>query len=332
MFQLAETYDEVKKVVGQCSDEVFLRTATDAFAMIASQMEPEGLRGYLDICSVGCACASGGTCPSTGCGKQCVSLPREVETILGVNCCGSPGLGYGSLFSFHLNGPGDGRTSCKFSWEDRGGFHSTFKDLITPSNLVVYVNTEDDNGKKFVVFGYDSDGNLLQHTVGGEVRKGILIPTIYGYAIPDEGQPRVARITGIFKERSNSMMRLSTTDGSGALGILLGIYEPDETVPQYRRIRLSRPCDWMTIAYKKINPTFHSIYDHVPLKSRMAFLMAVIARKFYREFDFANAHSCEADAVRMELNAQMAADPPTYSPPMILGLNDLKDQDDYHIV
>ena len=337
MFQLAEIYEEAKKIVGQCSDPVFLRVATDAFAMIANKLDPEALRGYLDICTGSCSscdsgCNEGSNCNNPVCGRRCVTLPREVETILGVNIGGQPALGYGELFTFHLNGLGDCRGDCSWSWYDMGGFHSTYKDLITPANLVAYLQTPEDNGKQLIVYGYDENGNVLRHQVGSEWRNGILIPTIFGVAVPDAGQPKVARITGIQKDITVAQIRLSTTDDSGATGVTLGVYEPDETVPQYRRIRLNRSCNWVRIAYRRINPTFRSRYDRVPLKCSLAFLLAVAARKHYREFDLGEAHALEADAARMELEAQATSEPPTYSPPQIIDLNAIRDKQDFPIV
>jgi hypothetical protein len=335
VFQLAEVYDEAKRIVGQCSDPVFFRTATDALSLIANKLEPEALRGYLDICTTSCKCSgnctTGSTCNNAACGRRCVTLPREVETILAVNIGGHPSLGMGELFSFHLNGPGDCKNSCDWSWEDQGGFHSTYRDLITPANLVAFLQTPEDNGKQLVVFGYDVNGNVLRHQVGGEWRNGILIPTIFGVAVPDAEQPKVARITGIFKELTVAQIRLSTTDDSGATGVTLGIYEPDETVPQYRRIRLNRCCNWVRIAYRKINPIFRSRYDHVPLKSRIAFLLAIAARKHYREFALAEAHAFEADAMRLELEAQLTSEPPTYSPPQVIDMNNPRNKSDFDI-
>lgn len=334
MFVLNDIWDEGKKIIGICSDEIALRTFSDALVMIASQLEPEALRAELDIMTCGCSCADGSTCLKSCCGKQCITMPREVETIIAINIGCNPALGYGELFSFHQNaGNQCCKSDCGYSWFDQGGWHSTHRDIITPANLVVFTSTADDDGRQFIVYGYDEHGDILRHQVNGEWKNGILIPTIFGYAIPDSEQPKVARITGIFKETSIGSMRLSTTDDSGATGVLLGIYEFDENVPQYRRVKLSRACKTVRVAYKKRSITFSSRSDHVPLRSRLAFIMAIISRKFYREFDFANAHSAEADAIRMELNAQMSAEPPTYSPPQIIDIgNSIRDKSDWQIV
>jgi hypothetical protein len=333
MIQLAEIYDEARKIIGICDDTKLFRWIADAVSLIANKGDFEGLRGFLDICTAGCCCEEGSNCNAAGgCGRRCVVLPREVQTVIGVNIAGKPSVGFSQLFSFHINGPGDCKKSCDFSWEDKGGNHSTYRDLIIPAKLVVHLQTDEDNGKEVIVYGFDKAGQLLRHQVGTEWRNGAIIPTIFGVALPASDSPIIARITGVFKERTVGSVRLSTIDDTGASGVTLAVYEPDETVPQYRRIRLNRSCNWVRIAYLRNNPTFFSKYDHIPLLSRVALLLAIQARKHYSDLQIADAHAMEADAARLELEAQNKADPPTYFPPQIIDMNNLRDKSDYSIV
>lgn len=330
MFQLNDAWEEARKIFSGCNEPTLLRWMTDAAALIWAKIDTEGTKGYLDVCSVGCNCTDSNGCRQN-CGRRCLTLPREVATVIGVNIGGRPALGYSQLFNFHLNGPGDCRQSCEFSWQDLGASYSTFRDLITPAKLVVYTQTPEDNNKEFIVFGYDSNGNVLRRQVAGEWRNGLAIPTIFGAAIPDDDAPLVARITGIFKEPSVGSMRLSTTDDSGATGVLLGIYEPDETTPQFRRIQLNRACNWARVAYLRNSPNFTSRYDHVPLLSRRGFLLAMQAIKEYNERQLADAHAFEADAARLEAEQQMKLEAPTYMPIQVVSLNHLRGEDYYDI-
>lgn len=335
MFRVDDIYDEAKQILGQCDDKKLFRWLGDAVSLIANKGDFEGWKGWVDICTSGCRC-DGRTRNCTGrdregCGHRCITLPREVETVLAVNIAGQPTLGFGQLFNFHLNGPGDRFQSCEWSWQDQGNWHVTYKDLLTPTNLVVHVATPEDNGKEFTVFGYDDKGNVLRQEINGVFRNGLRIPTIFGVALPDADQPKVARITGLFREPSAMSMRLSTIDDTGTTGVTLGVYEPDETLPQLRRIIVSRACGWVRVAYRKTNPVFSSRFDHVPLKSRIGFLMGVTARKHYSTYSYAEAHAAEADAVRMEVEAQQVAEPPTYSPPQVIDRSQLRDKHDYDI-
>lgn len=334
MFTVNEVYDEAKKIAGMCSDEKLFRWMGDVVTMIANKGDFEGWKGYLDICTAGgCqTCSESKPCRSQCCGRRCISLPREVETPLAVNIGGHPTLGYGQLFNFHLNGMGDCCTPCDWSWQDLGQNYSTMRDLITPAKLVAYLQSPNDNGKRLVVFGYDVNGNLLRRTENGIVVNGYRVPTIYGYAIPDAEAPLIARITGVDKERSEATMRLSTTDDSGSTGVTLGIYEPDETVPQYRRIRINRVCDWIRLAYRKSNPVFFSKSDHIPLKSRVGFLLGMQARKEYADNDLAEATAYEAQAARLEIEAQTATESPTHFPMQVIDRSEsIRDKSDYWI-
>ncbi len=332
MFRVADIFDEGKKIIGQCSDELFFRLCGDVVTMIANKADFEGWKGSIDICTAGCSCTTGQNCNlGACCGKRCITLPREVSTPIAVNIGGQPALGFGQLFNFHLNGPGDCRQSCEWSWQDQGNWHVTYKDPTIPAELVVHLQTPEDNNKQFIIYGYDSAGQKLRRESGGQWVDGLQLPTIHGSAIPGTPATFVARITGLFKEPSAGSMRLATTDSNGQSGVNLGVYEPDETLPQLRRIILNRSCNWARVAYIKTTPTFDSRFDHVPLSSRLGFLLGMQAVKSYKALDFASAHSCEADAARLELEAQQKLEPPTYMPMQVIDRNNLKDKADYDI-
>lgn len=340
MFILDDIWDEGKNIMGACSDQRLLRWFSDAIALVANKADLDGLRGTLDICTVGCRCGTsnigcnqpGGTCNNpAGCGRKCVTLPREVETVIGIQIGGQPVLFRGELFQFHLNGPGSCRTICEWAANDMGHNFCTLRDIITPAKLVCYLETPDDNNKKFIVFGFDDKGQELKRQVAGQWVKGYQVPTVYGVAVPDDQAPLVARITNITKDITIGNVRLATVDSSGTTGINLGIYEPDETVPNYCRIQLNRSCNWVRIAYLKVNPTFRSRYDHVPLRSPRAVLLALQAIKHYSEKLYAEAHLVEADAARLEVEAQLKAEPPTYNPIMVVDMSQPRDKFDYDI-
>lgn len=327
-----DVYDEAKSIIGVCDDRKLFRWLGDAVSLLANKEDLEGWKLFLDICTMGCGCCKGNTCNSpAGCGRRIITLPREVDTVLGVNIGGQPVAGFSQLFSFHLNGPGDCRTTCEWKWQDLGTFHLTYRDLTTPSLLVGYSGTAEDNGKSFIVYGYDNHDNVLRRRENGVWLDGYRVPLIYGYAIPPVDAPLVKRITGLYKDPTVKSARLSTIDSSGTTGVLLGIYEPDETLPQLRRIQLNRSCNWVRVACRKKNPTFKSRWDHIPVRSRVGLLLAVQARKHYSDRQIAEAHSMEADAARMELEAQYAAEPPTMMPPQVIDWSNPRDKYDYDI-
>jgi hypothetical protein len=333
MFIVDDIYDEAKKIFGACDDTKLFRWIGDAASLIINKGDFEGLKGTLDICTAGgCGCSQGvNTCTSNArCGRRCVTLPREVNNVLAVNIGGKPTLGYGQLFNFHLNGPGDCKTTCDWSWQDQGNWHATFRDIGTPTKVISYLQTDEDNGKKLIVYGYDDKGQKLRRKVGGDWLDGYQVPTIFGLAVPDTSAPKIARITGVFKDLTAGSIRLASIDEDNN-SVPLAVYEPDERIPQYRRIQLNRSCNWVRIAYMKAPGTFSSRYDHIPLHSRVGFLLAMTARKRYSEYELAEAHAFEADAARLEIEAQMKVEPATYNPLQVVDLNNPRDKADYDI-
>ncbi len=319
MFRVDDIYDEAKKIIGTCDDTKLFNWCGDVVTMIANKGDFEGFKGWIDIC----------TTNESDCGKKCLSLPREVETVLAVNIGGRPTLGYGTLFNFHLNGMGDCRTACDWSWQDQGGWHHTYRDILIPKRLVAQLQTAEDNNKELIVCGYDSAGNKLRRKVGDTWFDGWQVPTIYGVAVPDTTAPTIARITSVYKAKTAGSIKLATEDN-----ILLGVYEPDETIPQYRRIQINRSATWVRVAYMKRNPTFTSRYDHIPLRSRVGFLLGVQARKYYAAENLAQGNAFELNATRLELEAQQKSEPNTTANPIqvVDRSQSLVDKSDYDIV
>jgi len=315
MFQVADVYEEAKGISGFCDQEKLFRWITDAIQLIANKSDFDGWMGFVDLCVDG----------------QCVTLPREVDNVLAVNIGGTPTLGRNQLFNFHLNGPGDCNEVIPYSYQDRG-FFPTYKDIVDPVQLIAFVDKASDEGKELRVYGYDSNGHPVRQQVGGVWQDGYLIPTIYGLAVPDVDMPKFSRITRVRKANTDGVIRLSTLDDAGTSGIFLGVYEPDENEPWYRRIKLGKTATWVRLAYRKAAPTIKSLYDRVPLRSRMALLMAMSALKYYRETDLANATAYEVHATRMETEANDVVESPTSTPIQVIDFNNLQDKYDCDIV
>lgn len=58
---------------------------------------------------------------------------------------------------------------------------------------------------------------------------------------------------------------------------LIGQYHPTEVNPQYRKIRIGKPCAWARISYRIQTPSITSIYDFIPLEQERAIITAVHA-------------------------------------------------------
>lgn len=311
MFRVADVEEEARKIMGVCDDTKLFRWLGDTVSLIANKGDFEGWKGWLDICTSG--------------DGHCITLPREVETVLAVNIGGHPTLGYGTLFNFHLNGMGDCRRRCDWSWQDQGAWHFTYRDIVTPGRLVAQLQLPDDNNKELIIYGYDNQGQKLRRLKDNVWIDGYQVPTIYGVAVPDVEAPTIARITGIFKQRTAGSIKLAMEDNT-----LLGVYEPDEEIPQFRRIKINRSSTWVRIAYMRKNPIFTSLFDHVPLRSRVGFLLGLQARKFYHAGDIASAQQFELNAARLEIEAQNKVEPNTTNNPIqvVDGVQSLVDKFD----
>jgi hypothetical protein len=58
---------------------------------------------------------------------------------------------------------------------------------------------------------------------------------------------------------------------------LIGQYHPQEVNPQYRRIRIGKPCAWARIAYRIKPPVITSKYDFIPIEHTRAIICGVHA-------------------------------------------------------
>lgn len=312
MIIVEEIWEEAKKIFGHCNEPKLRRQITDSIELLSTSGEIDPLTGAVDICVDG----------------NCVTLPREVETPLAVNICGRPAHGRDFLFSWHLNGPGDRDCGCTWTWADGGQF-PTYKDLKCPAKLVAQLDDERDSGKLLRVFGFDVQNRPLQTKTGDIVEPGLRVPTIFGYALPSAQDPVVGRITGIVKDLTFGNVRLSSFDSSTSTGTLLGIFEPDETKPQYRRIRISPSGSWVRIVYRKRTYEITSIHDRILIHSRPAMLLAMRAFKWYDDGDLANGNLYEANAVRLLTQKEWTLGTPARSPLQVDDRNSISDKCDY---
>lgn len=310
-----EIYNEAQKIFGHCAFPILLRWITDSVQLLADKGETDLLVGYLDLCVQG----------------NCVTLPREVETILAVNICGCPTISRDVLFSFHNNGPGDG-CSCGWTWADQGNWF-TYKDIQCPSKLIAFLDSAEDQGKLLRVFGFDDQNRLLRTKIGDVWEDGLRVPTIFGYALPSSSDPYVSRITGIVKDLTVANVRLSSFDNAanvtGGTGTLLGVFEPDETEPRYRRIKLGHCGGWVRICYRRRSYELRSLEDRIFITSRLALLMSMRAVRAYGDGDIPNGNAYEANATRMLTEREFSLTGPARMPIQVDDRNSISDRCDY---
>ncbi len=297
-FPVSDILKDLKEVLGSCGEEEIFRKVTSAVSVLANSGEFDPLRGYLDICTDG------------GC---LITLPEEVDTVLAVNIGGRPTIARSQMFNFHLNGMGDWGTPCGWAWQDKG-MVPTYRQMVSPSKVVAFVERSEDQGAELWVYGFDEAGHYVKTEEDGEWVNGYRVPTIFGYALPDAGAPTFSRIVAVRKAETKGVIRLSSFDNSLTTGTLLGIFQPDETNPQYRQIKLGMVCDQVRVAYRKRLYKIRSVHDLIPLHSPPALMAMVHALKFYDEGDTARAMVYEANARRWLVEAEFVTSPPVFEP------------------
>jgi hypothetical protein len=309
MFTIDEIWDDAKRITGVCDETSLLRWLTRGIHILANKGDWDPEIGYADICA----------------DRKCITMPRDVMTVLAVNIGGKPTLAHDQLFAFHLNGIGDCRIPCDWSWKD-GAEWPTHRELKKPSKLAAFVENPADEDKELWVYGYDSTGKWIRSTDdGGLPVDGYRVPLFSRYALPAQTDPVVGRITRVSKQVTIDRVRLTSFDFSQPpsyatnTGAMIGLYEWNETEPIYRRIEISRESTWARICYRRRPIKFTSRRDLVPLNSEFALMMMLKAMKSYDlDSDVTNGATFEVHALRFLIEEQEARSPQTFMPPQIM--------------
>lgn len=292
---------KTSEVLGSCDDAYVFARLSDAQKLVANMGIMNPSIGEMSLC----------VCDG------CVTLPNDVETVLGVNQGGFPTLIRDEWFQYHANGPG---TECWQPWNytDVRGQVCTWRDPSEPVYLVASVESPRDSNKALRVFGWDENGKRIYTTDSeGNLQDGFLVPTIYGFAKPNPEAPAIARFDRIKKDPTNGFIKLLAINTDGTPHTQIGYYRPEETVPNYVRIKVA--CNnWIKIKYKKKNFEVTSANDWVNVNNREVLILAVKAVQFRRRNNFDQAIQAESEASRILTKEVEAQRPPGISPPQIV--------------
>lgn len=299
---VADILSEVKDVLGKCDEATVFRRITDAVKLANNQLKADANISYMDLC----------VCDG------CVTLPQDVATVLAVNKNGQPSLLRDQWFQFHINGPGsEGCVPCGYT--DEQGQVCTFRDPSGPVKLVAEVENALDSNCTLRVFGWDENGKRI-YTLGanGILEDGMLIPTVYGYSIPNPDNPSITRIDRIQKAVTNGFVRLIAVDPTTLeTHTLIGYYLPFETAPTYRRIKVGHH-SWVRIKYRRKDNEVRSSGDWINIENREALILLVKAVKFRLDNQIDSAKGYELEGMRLLSNEVEALRPPGISPPQII--------------
>lgn len=275
-------YAQAKSMFASCTEAEIFSRLSDAVRLIQNKGINDPLLGEIELC----------VCDG------CVTLPRDVGTVLGVDVCGQPTLLNDQFFRYHINGPG-ARGSCGVITEM--GQVCTFRDPAYPAYLTAGVTSASDNNKKLRVFATRADNGQKIFTPGpdGKLYEGFLVPLIFGYPQRNPNVPALGRIYRVSKEVTKDFVKLyAVKESDGTSQTLVGWYEPAETIPQYRRIKVPHKSN-VLVKYKKASLEITSMSDWISVDNYEALRLACRAVKFRLEDKLDEARKFEEESSRI---------------------------------
>lgn len=298
---VSEILTEAKEALGRCADDVVFRRITDAVQLANNQGKFEVSLAIINLC----------VCDG------CITLPADVAVVLACNNNGQPTLLRDEWYQFHANGTGD---DCYTPWNytDELGAVCTFRDPAKPVTLIAEVENAKDSNCTLRVFGWDDNGKrIYTEGAGGILEDGFLVPTVFGFVGPNPVVPPIARIERIQKQVTNGFVRLIAVDPiSNHSHTLIGYYQPWETNPSYRRIRVPNRSE-IRIKYRRKDIEVRSSADWININNRLALLLLLKSVIFSLNNSTQQAQQFEAEAIRLLSNEAEALRPPAQSGPQI---------------
>lgn len=300
---VSDIYEEAKEALGRCDASTVYRRITDAVRLANANAKGNDWNiAQMDI---------------TVC-DGCVTLPADVGTVLAVNRNGIPTLIRDQWFQYHANGPG----SCEWqTWEytNELGQVCTYRDPSSPVKLVANVESALDSNTLLRVFGWDADGKRI-YTANddGVLEDGFLVPTSFGFSIPNATAPAIGRIDRISKAVTNGFIQLVAVDPDTLESVnQIGYYLPWETNPTYRRIKV-RDEDSLRIKYRRKDLEVRSQSDWINIENREALILLIKAVKFRLDNAIEQGRLYENEGLRLLSGEAEMLRPPSVVGPQII--------------
>jgi hypothetical protein len=175
---------------------------------------------------------------------NCISLPRELSTILAIGIGDKPERVNSPWYEFLDNGPGiaNGCASCASGGQlPQGVFLAgsapTFRDVCGVKKLRVYTDLTEDTGLKLFYSGYDANGYKIRTLHNGSWVYGEYI-NLFGPMPVTATQDVVSVDRVILPSGLKGYVRLYEYDQNTGTEQALAFYAPDETSPIYPRYRI----------------------------------------------------------------------------------------------
>lgn len=191
--------------------------------------------------------------------NACITWPRQVENVEAIRLSDYYGVVRNEWFEFLTFEPRSSLTNCcGTDWWNCGsesnlfnqGTFPTFADITgTNKKIRLFLQFPEDVGKRLFLQGLDENGNVIR-TVEGGIRVDGEWVTLANPSVDTVNFFSV--LTSVQKEVTSGTVRLYTFTPTGTLAAIAA-YEPDETIPSYRRTLLrpfpgaSRCCALRTV-------------------------------------------------------------------------------------
>jgi hypothetical protein len=283
---VSEVYDEVKLVLGKCSPDVIFRRITDAVRLGNNQGIFDATLGILE----------------TQVFNGTITLPPEVGTLLAVNHNGLPTLIRDQWFQFHANGPG-ATLFQPWTYTDELGPVVTYQDPQFPFSVSAVVENPSDSNCNLRILGWDPNNKrIYTPDANGNMQDGFLVPTSYGFTTSNPNCPAVGRIDRVIKDVTQGYIQLFANNiYNQNVALQIGYYQPWETVPAYRRIRVPNGT-FLSIKYKRKDLVVRGCNDWINMDNREALILLVKAVKFRLDNQIDQAKAYEMEGVRLLSN------------------------------
>jgi hypothetical protein len=280
---VSDVYDDACSTFGPIGFSNIMDKITEAARILSNKAQWDAQRGYVDI---------------TTDQYHYVTLPRYVDYVIKLNMNKMKGKMQNKWFEFNAAG-----CSCLGSqdwipcqtWIDIGSA-VVLHDVLYTQALGARSDLDIDSDVEIRVFGFYKGKRIYSIDVNGNPVDGFLVPTSQDDA-PTTSQ-LVDRIERITKSATSGYVSLFGYDTSGGTQVTLGYYWPDETEPNYRRIKIPQTCKTVRIMYRRKELKFSTFTDPIHLKSKSAIVMMMRAMKANENGKFQDAETLESKAVQ----------------------------------
>jgi len=294
---------DLPAAIGQCTNEYAYRRLTDAVNLLTNKSLINSQVGEITVCVCG----------------NFVTLPPEVQTVVGMTVDGVPTIIRDQWFTYHINGTGDtGYTPFPFS-DVLGNDFPTIREPDKPLKLAARILSAADQNKVLRVFGWAENGDrIMTQGPEGNMEDGFLVPMIYGQIRTNSDVLPIAKIERVLKDKTQDQVELFGVDPDTDIATtLLGRYRPNETLPAYTRIRTPQT-QAVRIKYKRRVFEVEDQYDWIPVNNREALIHAIRAVKYRIDGRYDDALSAEMTASRLVLEETNALRPAGIKPPQVI--------------